>query len=132
MKIKIELIDGSSMGTLLEKALKEKGYSSYSEFARLVMQKTGGTEHGEFNSIANLIKGLTSRVTPARARAYAEILGIPEETLLPLCKIGTYHKAKPILIEDTAVITDAIKKMATQDSVSMEDLVKELLYLSHQ
>ncbi|MES3031188.1 MAG: hypothetical protein V4697_02130 [Patescibacteria group bacterium] len=136
MKIKIEILGGSGNGNtiidLVGPALKHKGYNSYAEFGEIVARKTKSSAHSEVAAISRLMLGQTSKLDPVRAKAYSEILGIPEKSLLAFGGAGKYHKTRPLIIEDGADVTNAIKKLAQRGTVTVEDLVKEFLYMQHR
>lgn len=135
MKIKIEIMggDGKSLKDLVEPALKSKGYQTYQEFAEKAAKITGSTAHAEVACISRVMLGETRRLDPYRAKAYAKILDIPETMLLELGGAGNYYKkTKPIVVDDKTNITQVIKRLAERKEVSVEDLVKELLYMQHQ
>ncbi len=125
--------NGKGLKDLVEPALKSKGFNSYQEFAARVAKITKSKQHAEVACVSRIMLGQSSRLEPHRAKAYSEILEIPENDLLELGGAGNYHKkSKPIMVDDSTDITQVIKKMAQRKEVNVEDLVKELLYMQHQ
>lgn len=136
MQIKIEITGGNGKGESLEElvktALKKQGYNSYTEFAELVAEKSGAQKHAEVACVSRVVLGQTKRIDPDKAKIYAEILKIPAKTLLAFGAAGKFDKPRPIILDDGVDITKVVKKLAAQNSVTMEDLIKEFLYLTHQ
>lgn len=136
MKIKIEIINGNSNGKclkeLVETAIKRKGYSSFSDFAKLVAERTKSSPHAEMECVSRIVRGQSRRLDPERAKAYSEILEIPEKAILEFSAAGNYHKKGKSIIVDGDDITSAVKRLAQRDLVTTEDLIKEFLFMQHQ
>ncbi len=137
MQIKIEILgnrvgNGDSLKDVIETAMKKKGFENYTQFAEKVAEARNSKIASETQGISRIMLGSTSRLEPDKAKVYAKILELPEHDLLKFGSVGKYHKGKPIIVDDSTDVTKLVKKLGTQRAVSLEDLVKQLLYLQHQ
>ncbi len=137
MNVKIEILSGNSKGKclkdIIEAALNQKKFASFNEFAQLVSKHTKNSVHAEVECLSRITRGQSNRLAHERAKVYAELLDIPEKNLLELAALGNFHKtSKPIILGDDTDVTSIVKKLAQKQSVSLEDLVKEFLYMQHQ
>lgn len=139
MKISISLsnTDGPEQDTLksiLGSALNAKGFTSQTAFGREVAKKLGTTPHGETAALNRIVMGKVKKIEPQRAEAYAEILGIAKENLLKCNDIirNESRANKPFHLDAKQDVASVIKKLSQKQSVSAEDLMKELLWLAHQ
>lgn len=137
MKIRLEILgeDGNSnfLKDLVEPAFKRKGFASYNEFAQLISEHTKSSLHAEVAGISRVMIGQTNRLDPERATAYAKVLGIPEKSLMAFAgAVGRVKKSKPIILDDSTNVTVIVKKLAQRQNVTLEDLVKEFLYMEQR
>ncbi len=137
MKIKIEILgnrvgNGDNLQDVVGAAIKKKGFGSYTEFGEAVAKIRGTKGHAETACLSRVMLGQTSRLDPKRINIYAQALDIPEQELLKFGGAGKFHKMKPIIVEDSTDVTKAVRKLNNQRTITLEDLVKELLYLQHQ
>lgn len=137
MKIRIEILgnrvgNGQSLQDVIGDALKKRGFTSFTEFATKVAEIRKSKATTETQGLSRIMLGQTSRLEPDKAKAYAQVLELPEQELLKFGGMGKYHKNKPIIVEDSTDVTQAVKKLGSQRVITLEDLVKELLYLEHQ
>lgn len=136
MKIEITIIGGTSstdksLKEIVGTALINGGFQGYTEFGKLVAQITKQSDHCEVAAVSRIMTGISRRIEPSRAGAYAEILGVDKQVLLSFGQAGKHHRPKPISIDDSVDISVLVKNLAKIKDPSVKDLVKEILYLSH-
>jgi hypothetical protein len=137
MQIRIEILgnrtgNGECLKEVFAAAMKKKGFVSYTELAKVVAEKRGSRVASATHTISRIMLGATSRMTPKNAKDFAEALDIPERELTKFGGAGKYLKGKPIIVEDSTDVSKAVRKLNGQRIITLEDLVKELLYLQHQ
>ncbi len=137
MQLKIEVLSGDKnnqcLKDIVQSAISAKGFHSQREFARAVAAKTKNTEAAEAERVSQIILGNTMRISPDRAKAYAQILGIPEKNLTAFGTAGNYHhNRQTIIIDEDIDVATIVQKLSKKVKPTLEDLVKELLFLGVQ